>query len=493
MSTSSIISTSSGTPVTEPVVSVAGNSSAAATGGSVIDVSELVSELVTAQYAGQVANLQNQTTALTSQISALGTFKSALSTFQGALSSLDSPTSFNALTATSSNQDAFTASTDSSAVAGTYNVAVQQLAQAQQLVSNVFTGGSSAAIGTGTLAISLGGQSFDVTIDGTDDTLSGIAGAINSATDNPGVTATVLQGTNSQGVSGAFLVLSSALTGASNSIQVTASGGALSALNYSSSDTSNYTQNSAAQDALVNVGGVTYDSPSNTVTGALSGVTLNLLATTAQGDDATLTVSADTSTVATNIGNFVTAYNTLVQQFSSLDSYDASSGTAGPMLGNALLTGIQNQIGQVVNGIANTGSATYNSLASIGVTVQSDGTLSLNSTTLQNALSSDFGAVSNLFSGANGIATQLNTQLTADLAASGPVDTYSNSLTTQNSTLNQESATITNEEAALTASMTQQYAALNTLLSSLQTTSAYLSQAFADLPTVNGGSNSKSG
>jgi flagellar hook-associated protein 2 len=180
-----------------------------------------------------------------------------------------------------------------------------------------------------------------------------------------------------------------------------------------------------------------------------------------------------------------------VQQFSSLGGYDASSGTAGPMLGNALLTGLENQIGNVVHGLVGGASSSDNSLASIGVTTQSDGTLALNASTLQNALSSNFSAVSQLFNSTNGIASQLNTQLTSALASSGPVDSYSTTLVQQNSALTQQSTNLSNEEAALTTSMTQQFSALNTLLSSLQTTSAYLTQAFADLPKV-GNNNSSS-
>ena len=117
--------------------------------------------------------------------------------------------------------------------------------------------------------------------------------------------------------------------------------------------------------------------------------------------------------------------------------------------------------------------------------------MALDSSTLQNALSSNFSAVSQLFSSNNGIAAQLNTQLTAALSNSGPVDSYSQTLVQQNAALTSQSNDLTNEENALTASMTQQFSALNTLLSSLQTTSAYLTQAFSDLPKV-GGDNSSS-
>ncbi len=82
----------------------------------------------------------------------------------------------------------------SGAPVGTYSVTVSALAQAQQLLSKPFTGDGTAAVGTGTLQVSLGGTSFNVDIGSGDDTLDGIAAAINSASGNPGITATVHPG-----------------------------------------------------------------------------------------------------------------------------------------------------------------------------------------------------------------------------------------------------------------------------------------------------------
>lgn len=474
MTTSSTVSPTSG------VVSIASNTSAGAAGGSVINVSTLVSQLVAATQAPQESMITAQTQAVTAQISALGTLKSALATFQSSLSTLDTPGAFDAQTATSSAPTAFTATASSTATTGTYSVTVSALAQAQQLLSNVFAGGGSATVGTGTLSVSLGSTSFGVTINSSNDTLDGIAATINSASGNPGVTATVVTGTN-----GAYLVLSSTLTGAANTIQVneTDGGTGLSALTYGSGNTANYTQQVAAQDASFSIAGVSATSPSNTVSNAISGVTLNLLTTTT---GATLSVGNDTATIESNVAAFVSAYNTLAGTFSSLGSYDAASNTAGPMMGNALLTNTESQLKQALYSLVNTGSSTYNSLASIGITTNSDGTLSLDNTKLGTALSTNFSAVSALFSGTSGVAAQLNTQLTTDLASGGTFDQAGQTLSKQNSALTAQSNELSTQMAALSASLTQQYAALNTLLSSLQTTSSYLTQAFATLPQVQG-------
>jgi flagellar hook-associated protein 2 len=422
---------------------------------------------------------------VSAQISALGTFKSALATFQSSLGSLATPAAFGAESASSSDPTAFTAMADSTAVPATYSVAVSQLAQAQQLVSNPFTGGSSAVVGTGALQVSLGGASFDVSVGPTNDTVAGIAAAINAATGNPGVEASVVTGTD-----GAHLALTSSLTGAANVIQVseTDGGNALAALTYDTGNTANYKEQSAAQDAEFSVAGVNYTSASNTVTSALSGVTLSLLGKTTSAT--TLSVSTNLTAAGDNINAFVAAYNTLQGALSSLGSYDQTTNSAGPMLGNALLSGIQNQIRGALYSIVNTGSATYNSLASIGITTNKDGTLSVDSTTLSAALSANFSAVSQLFSSAGGgVAATLNNQMTADLAGNGPVDSASQTLVSQENALTQQSNQLQQQMTQLSASLTQQYASLNTLLSSLQSTSSYLTQAFADLPTVQGKAN----
>ena len=272
-------------------------------------------------------------------------------------------------------------------------------------------------------------------------------------------------------------------------------GTGLSALTYdrsqadSNGNTTTYTQEAAAQDAQYSIAGVAGTSSSNTVSSALTGVTLTLTAKTTTGTPATLTLSTNTSTVQSNISAFVTAYNTLVGEFNSLGGYDSSTNTAGPMMGNSLLSNTEGQIHNAIYSVVNTGSSTYNSLASIGVTSGSGGTLSLNSTKLANALSTNFSAVSALFSSKSGIATNLNSRLSTELGTTGSIASSSASLTKQENALTQQTTDLNTQMTALSASLTQQYSALNNLLSALQTTSSYLTQAFASLPQIQGTSN----
>ena len=469
-------SVSSTTSSPGPVVSVAGSSSADAAGGSVINVSSLVQQLVAATQAPQEALISSQTQQVSAQISALGQLKSALATFQGSLASLDSPGAFQVETASSSDESAFTVSAGAGAPQGNYTVAISQLASAQQLLSGPIV--ATSTVGSGTLALSLGATTFNVTVAATD-TLADVAAHINAAAGNPGISATVLQGSD-----GAHLLLSSSQSGAANTIQVSEPDGGtgLASLTYGTGNTANYTQEAAAQDAAFSISGVNFTSATNTVSDALGGVTLNLLSTTTT--PTTLTVGTDTGTVATNISAFVSAYNTLQSTLSSLAGFDASSNTAGPMMGSAVLTGMQNQIQHALYSVVNTGSGTYNTLASVGITTQADGTLSVNSARLNAALGTNFSAVSQLFTAAGGVATTLNTQITNALGAGGSITSAGKTYTAQENALTKQSNDLDAQMAALTATLTQQYSALNTLLSQLQSTSAYLTQAFATLPKI---------
>src|SRR6185437_7694736 len=155
-------------------VSIASSSSAAGAGGSVINVSSLVSQLVAATEAPQQSLIASQTQTNTTNISALGSLKGALSSFQSALGALSTASKFNVLNASTSNDSVFTASAAGGAIGGTYKITVGNLATAQQLLSGPISGGSGATVGTGTLTLSLGGTSFNVAVDSADDTIAGV-------------------------------------------------------------------------------------------------------------------------------------------------------------------------------------------------------------------------------------------------------------------------------------------------------------------------------
>lgn len=455
--------------------------STGAVGGSQIDVHSLVSQLIAAERAPMDAQVARETERVTTQISAVGTLMGAMSTFRTALSSLKTVDAFSTRQATSGADSVFTATAGAKAVPGTYDVEVVQLATAQQLSSNAFVDGATQTVGTGTLSVSLGDASFSVTIDETNSTLAGIRDAINAASGNPGVRATLVHGTD-----GSRLVLSSALTGSANTIEVAQSGGdgGLAGLVYSATETSNYTQIAAAQDAIVNIANAQSSSATNVIHDAIDGVTLNL-AGVSEGGPTRLTVGYDTASVTTRINAFVTAYNTLMTQISKLRSYDAVTQTAGPMIGDSLLSGIESQMRRVISEPVAGGSEVYRTLASVGITTQADGKLAVDGAKLQDALTNDFAAVGHLFGSERGVGARLFAQAEDRLKFDGALETRSKALVERQNDIQDRQDAIELRMAAKRQAYLLQFTRLDTLLSQLQVTSSYLSQQIESLGNLN--------
>ncbi|WP_275045216.1 flagellar cap protein FliD N-terminal domain-containing protein, partial [Burkholderia pseudomallei] len=186
-----------------------------ATGKTSMDVSGLVSVLVNAKTAGQAAEIKNQAAWNSTQISALGALKLALSNLKTGVEPLSDGTFAQKFTSKASGKG-LGATMDKGTVAGSYQVEVKQVARSQTLVSAGFD--PKHTFGSGTLTLKLGDRSTSIDIDATNNTPAGIAAAINSAKNNPGVTATVVTGTD-----GAHLVLRSTASGSANVISMSVS------------------------------------------------------------------------------------------------------------------------------------------------------------------------------------------------------------------------------------------------------------------------------
>jgi flagellar hook-associated protein 2 len=431
--------------------------------------------LTTAAGLAQNTQLADRKSTLDAQVSAYGTFSSALSTLQATLTTLETPAALAGRIATLGDTTIATASATADAVPSQYSLTVQNLATAASLSSKAFASASS-SVGTGVLTIGVGGNSASITIGSSDNTLSGIVNAINSATNNPGVTASIL--TTS---SGARLVLSGSATGAANAITVTQSGGdgGLSALVYDPSHaTTNLTQTQAAQDANFTINGFAATSPSNQVTTVINGVTLNLLKTTAAGTPTTLSVGTDSAGAQTSIGTFVTALNGLIKSIQGLTSYDPSTKAAGPLLGNATLESFQNQLQDILNQVQSGNTSTGTSLASLGITANPQGTFDTNSKTLGNALSGNLASVTSFFGGTHGIASQLDGLISQYTQAGGLLDSINKGLQSSLSDVAAQQTALNARLAAYSATLTKEYNAMDTAVALLKQTQTYLTAEF---------------
>jgi flagellar hook-associated protein 2 len=457
--------------------------------GSGLDINAIVTSLTTAYGAAQTTQLTNQQNSLDAQVSAYGTFTSALDKLKSTLSALEVPSQLAGFAATVADQTIASATTTSDAVAGTYSLQVNNLASSATLTSAPVAT-SATAIGTGTLTIAVGGASTSVSIDSTDNTLAGIASAINSAPDNPGVTASIITASD-----GARLVLAGTATGAAHSITVTQSGGdgGLSALVYDPGNgVTHLTQTQQAEDASFLINGFAATSASNQVTSAITGVTLNLLQASAAATPTTLTISPDTSGAQTSIGNFVSALNGLVSSIQSLTGYDASTQTAGPLNGNATLEAFQNQLENVLNRVVSGGTGGVKSLTDLGITANPDGSYSTDSTTLGNALAGNLSSVENLLGGANGIATQLDNLVAGYTGTGGLLDNINQGLQSSLSSVAKQQAALTAQLAVYSQTLTTQYNAMDAAVAQLKLTQTYLTAEFNPNQSTSSGSSSNS-
>jgi flagellar hook-associated protein 2 len=450
------------------------------TGGSQIDVAGLSQQLVAAERKPLDDQIARETTRVTTQISSLGTLMGSLSNFRIALGSMKTVDAFAARQATSSDPETFTASASPTAAPGTYDVEVVQLAKAQQISSTVFAGGASQVVGTGTLVVALGSSSVSINVDSTNSTLAGIRDAINSAPGNPGVRATLV----TEG-SGSHLVLTSQATGAAQKIQLSTSGGdgGLDQITYSQSNQTHYTELKAAQDAIVKVASYQSTSATNTVTSAIDGVSLTLLDSDI-GVTKTLTVSYDRSTVTAKINNFVSAYNALKSQITKLGGYNSATKTAGAMMGDSMLTSLDNQLRKMLQDPATGNSKQFSTLANIGITTQVDGTLTVDNAKVQAALNSNLDEVSQLFGGKNGVAARLFAQVDESLKSNSAIDSRSQNLVKQQKVLANRQASVDSRMQTVQAGYMRQFTTLDSMLAKMQTTSSYLSQQIDQLASL---------
>ncbi|RDU97419.1 flagellar filament capping protein FliD [Trinickia dinghuensis] len=463
---SSVTSPSSNSNTQPSPIQQAAQSILSGATGSSLDVNTLVQVLVNAKTAGHTAVLAHQQQSDNAVISALSAIKSVLSSLKTSLTGLADGSVFSQFAATASGKGIeATATAAAGAAAGSYSVFVEQLAAANQISSKAFT--RDATLGTGTLTIGVGSGSMSIELDSKNNTLAGLAQAINGAADNPGVTAAVVKGSD-----GEHLVLTSKQTGAANTVSVSAGAGVDANL-----ATANFKQVTAAQDAKLTVSGNPVTSASNVVKDALTGVTLTLTSP-AVGTTQTVGIESDTTAIGKAVQGFADAYNAWVSAQKAQSAYDPTTRQAAPLLGDSMLNSAVNSIGRIMSSGVSVGGKTY-SLAQIGLDLQHDGTLAFSSSKLQSSLKSEPTGVSSVFNGTNGIGQQLDKLLNEyTLSTIGQLDKRSASINDELTSITKQQSDLTTYQQTLTAQYNAQFNALNRLLTTVSNNKTYLNQLF---------------
>jgi flagellar hook-associated protein 2 len=400
--------------------------------GSVLSSGQITSliQQASAAYQAPATLLQDQEEPIQTQISDLGKVQSALSSLQSAYASLADVQSLTQHSVTTSSTGTVTATATNAAAVGTYDLTKIHVASAESLVSSGYTK-ASGSLGSGSITIKVGsGSATTITIASGQSNLSGIAAAINAA--DVGVNASVVY-------DGAkyHLDLTAAATGTAGGFTLSGSGG-LSTFNYHSGG-SGLTLSQPAANASFSLNGLTITSGSNTITGAVPGLTLTL----AGSGSATVTVGQDSSALEQAASSVVSALNTVLTTINQYSSYSTASG-AGPLLGDVGLQVLRDNLVDAITATA-TGlppGTAYGSLSAIGFTISSGGTVSLNQQTFAAAAQSNYATVAGLL-GAAGIATNSNVsvqEVGAAQAGSYAIDVTSNTGGTITGTVNGQAA-----------------------------------------------------
>lgn len=439
--------------------------------GSGLDINSLISQLMSLERR-PLQRLQSQESTYNSQLSAIGKLKSALSTFQDAVNGLNNANSFQVYSATSSNVDSFTATADSTAVSGSYDLVVSQLAQNHKIASASLD--PSATLGTGSIDITVAGNSFNVAIDSTNNTLSGIRDAINNAATNTSVTATIIN----EGTAASRLVLTANDSGAANGITFTVNdsdgstidGAGLSQL--LQAGTFDMKQLVAAQDAAFTIDTLAITSASNSVTGAINGVTIDLVS--GAGSSGKLTINRDEAKVTESVQSFVDAYNKVHDTITELGK--------GSLAGDSTLSSLKNSLRSVLNTAAS-GVGTYSYLSELGIHTNKDtGALTLDTTELQTALSTDFTGVAALFSdSAQGVMGRMDVMLDSWNQLGGLLANRTDGINSRINTLQSRMDLMEVRLDTTERRYREQFSALDALMGQMQSTSNWLSSQLASL------------
>lgn len=472
--------------------------------GSGLDLESLVVDLVNAEIAPQSAALDSRQISLQTELSAVGSLKSVVDGLVNALSDFADVETFLKRSASSGNGEVYSVKADSTAQVASYNIEVTQLARQQRLRSAAYAD-SETAVGTGTLTIQVGptpteeGESavtFDIVLEEGSNSLAQLRDAINNAEDNPGVTASIIEGDE-----GAFLALSSDDPGKANELTITASGDSvgLEGLTFDPAAPApdGLQQTQEALDSIIVVDGVTVSSSSNTVTSAIAGVTITLLEED-PGNTSTLAVTLDEAAINSRIDRLISAYNSVADLIVSLTSYDPDTQTGGPLLGDATTRTLESQLRAVAGGVVEGIEGSFNSLSAIGISFDGAGRRLVKDNSLEGfdgidsvseAIEADAEGVAQLLASENGIAAQLlavaQSYVDGDEdGGTGVLDERISGLEASLEEIDEERQELNDRAIALEEQFRAEFLALDLLLAELNSTSAFLSEQLASLPTL---------
>jgi flagellar hook-associated protein 2 len=448
--------------------------------GSGLDVNGIVDKLMALERK-PLATFDQKQNSYQTKLSAFGVLKSNLASLQSAAIVLSTESTFISNTAAVSDSTVLSASASTAAATGSYSLSVTQLAKYHAVRSNTDYAATTDTFNTGTLAISIGGATaVNVTIDGSNNTLAGIRQAINDA--SAGVTATIVNdGTTNR------LILTSKTSGSVGAINVTVSddgGGGSNAL--SQLDTASLVDVQTADNALFTINGLSVSRSSNTVTDVVDGLTLNLTkGTGASPGVATVTVARDTAAISGAIETFVKAFNTAIDHMKSSSAYNSITKTGASLYGEGTVRSIRTDMGALAFASVSGVTGGIDSLSSIGISVQLNGSLAIDSTKLKAAVADSSKDIKSLFGqttvGNEGIAVKFGNALAPLIAGDGYIAGRTDGLTSASSYIDKQRIDLNARLTKIETRHRATYARLDAMIASMNQTQQAMSSQMDSL------------
>lgn len=435
--------------------------------GSGIDAENIVSKLMTLERA-PVRALNLRQASYEARISALGTIKTKFDALETAARNLADPAKLAAFKITLGDDKFASAAAGSLATPGTYSVDVTQVAQAQKSFSGLYAGGATFAAGT--LNFTIGAENVDVNFSG--GSINDVRAAINAA--NIGVTATTVTGDT-----GTRLVLTAKDTGTDNAFSLAVTGGDANLQSLATFDGANPNAR-AAQNAIVVIEGETVTSQSNSITTAIPDVTITAKAV----GTTSLEIARSNESALETVKAFVTAFNDVAKEMRTSTAYDAASKKAGTLNGDSTVRTLQGLLRQSISSdppeLAGTA---FQNLSALGLSFQTDGTLSLNETRFKTAVDTDFSAVSSTLTVYGNALAELGDKVTR---FDGLLSNRTDGLNASVQQIKDQRTRLEYQLDLREKRMRAQFTALDALMGQLNTTSAFLTQQLGSLSARQG-------
>lgn len=436
--------------------------------GTGVDLQGMLSKIIAAERT-PITTLESRISSTNSKISLYGTLNSKLDALQTAAETLQYPSRLSATSASSSDATIVSATANFNAAVGSYTMEVTQLASAQKSFSAAYAAG--ATVSAGELNFTVGGEAKPaIVLDSPGPyTLQQVSAKINEA--KIGLTATVVTG--SDGTQRMVFTGNESGDGKGFSMTSTATVSGAGALAFD--ETTTGLLRSSAQSAIMKIDGIEVSSSTNTFTNAITGLNL----TASKTGTSTITVKNDPDTIAKAVQSFVDAYNAVATMIKSNSNYDATAKTAGLFNGDASARSVLSVLGSSrTTTPSDLASNSLKSLSEIGVVIQQSGQLTFDKTKLEAALSNSPTAVTNLL---QAYGKEFNSAIETMQATGGIV---ANKLETMNSAITRFNVNKESLEARIALVEKRykaQFTALDKYVSSMQTTSSYLTQTLAGL------------